>query len=130
MTKPRIVYHGTGGYALDGFLKNPPEKRRRSYVRKPCFCTTHAFSVAATFASRKSSFDDFRNGVVSGVVLEFELTGRDGVDYAAADGGALQDEREIAVFNINRLRLVAVWRHDESGWQRHVRPSRPTKVKT
>lgn len=113
-----IVYHGTSAAGADGVRRTKPEKRRRKYTPAPCFCTTSCPLVAQMFATRKTSIEDFQRGLVTGVVLEFELAGEQGKDFGPArDPSCMQDEKEVAVYNVNRLRLVAVWRHGKT-WTR------------
>lgn len=113
------VYHGTGAYALEPIRAKGPEKNRRNYTRRPCFCTTTDLAVARRFAARKTGADDFLAGRLTGVVLEYRLDGDAGKDYAPArDPSCMQDEREVAVFNTKRLALAAVWRHDGTKWVR------------
>ena len=112
------VYHGTGNYALNDLLSGKPIKTRKGYVAKPCFSTTLDFSIASLFATRKTSTADFLKGIISGVVVEYELGGVDGKDYQRANDPCLQDEKEIAVFSVNCLKPLAVWRRSIQGeWQ-------------
>lgn len=120
-----IVFHGTGGYNLQSIQSNGLEARRRKYVRGKCACTTTDFKIAELFAIRHTPSDDFMRGLVTGIVLEYELTGRQGRDYAPArDASALQEEAEIAVFNVRTLRLVAVWRNIKDKWVRELADTR------
>ena len=120
-----IVYHGTGGYNLPSIQSNGLEVRRRKYVRRKCACTTTDFAIAELFAIRHTPSDDFMNGLVSGVVLEYHLSGVTGRDHAPArDASALQEEAEIAVFNVRTLRLVAVWRNIKDKWTRELADTR------
>ena len=115
-----IVYHGTGDYNLEGLLTTLPMRRTRSYVRRKCFCTTTNFNIATLFAIRQTTFEALRSGLVSGIVLEYDLGGVADKDYAQArDPSALQIEREIAVFNVSRLQLRAVWRMRDK-WRREI----------
>lgn len=113
-----IVFHGTGHYVLPLVLKKGLAKYQYPHVPVPCACTSTDFNAASRFAIRKTSADDFRAGLISGVVLEFNLAGVEGKDYTPAKGSSLQEEYEIAVLNIKRLTLVAVWKYD-SKWVRH-----------
>ena len=112
------VYHGTGNYALNDLLSGKPIKTRRAYVSKPCFSATLDFSISSLFATRKTSTADFLKGIISGVVVEYELGGVEGKDYCRATDPCLQNEQEIAVFSVNYLTPLAVWRRDIYGeWQ-------------
>ena len=112
------VYHGTGDYALNALLSGKPIKTRRGYVSKPCFSTTLSFDIASLFATRKTSTADFLKGIISGVVVEYELGGVEGKDYCRANDPCLQDEKEIAVFSVTYLQPLAVWRRSIQGeWQ-------------
>lgn len=115
-----IVWHGTGLCSLEGFLTTLPERKKRSYLNgKLAFCATVNFRVATMFAVRKTPVDDFLASNTTGVVLEFELTGKEGRDYLSAeDHRCLQDEQEVAVLNVKKLKLLAVWRHTTKGWKR------------
>lgn len=109
-----IVYHGTGNYALPGFLKEPPHLTKRSYLKEPYFSTTTSITVAKLFATRKRSLEELQNGIL-GVVLEFELTG----DYASVrDPNCMLEEHEIAVFDASNLKLLAVWKLKNRKWTR------------
>ena len=111
------VWHGTGDYALKDLLNGEPIRKRRAYVPKPCFCATLSFRVASLFAMRKTSFEDFLKGIVSGVVVEYELGGVEGKDFClATDPCCMQDEQEVAVFNVDRLVPLATWRHAKGEW--------------
>ena len=114
-----LVFHGTGGYALSGFVAEGPRKQRRNYLRKTAFSTTTVFDVAALFAFRKTPSDDFLQGIESGIVLEYELRGVDGRDFESVrDPHCLQEEHEIAVYNVRKLTLLAVWRRNNGEWER------------
>ena len=114
-----IVFHGTGGYALESLLKGPPHKRARPYLRKPSFSTTLAFRTAALFALRKSSAEDLRTGRISGVVVEYRLDGAEGKDFRRTrDPYCLQEEHEVAVFSVKLLVPLAVWRDFRGEWER------------
>ncbi len=114
-----IVFHGTGHYAFEAISQRGLLKRHHSHVPKPCACTSLDIEIAKLFAVRKSTAEDFMAGKLSGIVLEFELSGRVGRDYLpVCDYRSLQTENEIAVFSPRRLQLLAVWRHEQD-WQRH-----------
>jgi hypothetical protein len=116
-----IVYHGTGDYALDPIRQKGLVCRRRRYTQRPAACTTTSLHIAKMFAIRKTSCQDYHEGRITGVVMEFELSGSEGRDYApAVDPTCMHDEKEIAVFNVSRLRLVAVWRCNQSEWHREA----------
>ena len=126
------VWHGTGNYALNGLLTGKPIKKTRTYVSKPCFSTTLSFNIASLFASRKSTIAKFQNGIVSGVVVEYELNGVEGKDFKKAiDLHCLQDEQEVAVFFVNRLIPLAIWRNLNGKWNRYNYNNfaHPNKVK-
>jgi hypothetical protein len=113
--KNLTVYHGTGHYSLNEILLEGPIFRRRQYHRpKKSFCTTTEFSVAERFAVRHTPADDFLSGKISGLVLEFEVCGKEGVDFEPVrDFSSMQEESEIAVYNRRKLKLVAIWRHQK-----------------
>jgi len=117
-TKTMKVWHGTGDYALKGLLASRPITKSRHYVCKPCFSTTLSFKIAALFAVRKTSAADFIKGVISGVVVEYELNGNEGKDFKRAVDPCLQDEQEVAVFSVNQLVPLAVWRNIAGKWSR------------
>jgi hypothetical protein len=106
------VYHGTGDYALNGLLSSNPIKRARDYIDKSCFCTTLSFSIACLFAVRKSSLKALSIGRVNGVVIEYELSGKEGRDWQMAKDPCLQDEQEVAVFSVTLLKPLAVWQYN------------------
>lgn len=113
-----IVFHGTGDYCLEGLLTSEPIRRKRVYVRRACFCTTTDFQIAELFAIRRTSIEAFLAGRISGVVLEYDLSGIAGRDYdSARDVRALQEEKEVAVYNTKKLCVVAVWQYD-GDWRR------------
>jgi len=119
------VYHGTGDYALnpsigrlDGLLKGKPIRNPKHYLSKPHFSTTSSFNVACLFAVRKSSPDDFFKGKMTGVVIEYELAGIEGKDFKKTrDPCCIQEEHEVAVFEVNYLKPLAVWRNIQGEWQ-------------
>jgi hypothetical protein len=116
------VFHGTGAYNLGNIVSEGPKVRSRVYVPRPSFCTTTDFQVAMTFAFRKTSSEDYLKGLITGVVLEYELTGIEGKDYLpVADPRCMLDEKEVAVCNTKTLNLKAVWRYEEEQWQRKQR---------
>lgn len=119
-TKTTIrVFHGTGHYALDGIIHQGLKKSKQAHVDKACACTSLEFNVAQLFAVRKTPSDDFIAGKISGVVLEVEVDGQLGIDYMPVrDSRSIQEEHEIAIFSPKRLKLIAVWRHDQQ-WVRH-----------
>jgi bacillopeptidase F (M6 metalloprotease family) len=112
------VWHGTGDYALNGLLKNKPIKKARAYVSKPCFSTTLSFDIATLFAVRKTTATDFLKGVISGVVVEYELNGTEGKHFKRAVDPCLQNEQEVAVFSVDCLVPIAVWHHFNGKWNR------------
>ena len=112
------VWHGTGGYALNGLLAEKPIKKHRNYVSKPCFSTTLSFDIATLFAVRKTTIDEFKNGIISGVVIEYELGGSEDKDFKRVTDSCLQDEQEVAVFSVNRLVPIAVWRNLGGQWKK------------
>jgi hypothetical protein len=115
------VYHGTSAAALTPIREGGLDKRRRNYTKKPCACTTTDLKVAQTFAARKTGSDDWLAGRLTGVVLEFTLSGVVVRDYEPArDPSCMQNEAEIAVYNPKKLSLVALWRHDGNGWVREL----------
>jgi hypothetical protein len=117
------LFHGTGSYALAGFLKELPQMWPRAYVRgRKAFSTTTDFGVASMFAIRRSSIEEMRSNT-AGVVLEFELAQsavrrRDFIE--TVDVKSMQDEKEIAIFNVRKLRLFAVWEMVDGKWNRRV----------
>jgi hypothetical protein len=52
------------------------------------------------------------------VVVEYELTGTEGKHFKRAVDRCLQDEQEVAVFSVDRLVPLAVWRHFDGKWNR------------
>jgi ADP-ribose pyrophosphatase YjhB (NUDIX family) len=121
------LYHGTGNSNVDGFLKEPPRPRHRSYLpkkysKRPCFCTTKSWRVAGMFAFRKSTCDEFKAGKC-GVILEFELDDpTEGMDYInARDHRCMQDEKEVVVFNVRKLTLISIWENHGGEWKRSQR---------
>ncbi len=118
------VYHGTGPGCLDNIAVDGIIRRKRRYTPKPhrrkkAACVTTDRSVAELFAIRRTPSDDFINGLVSGVILEFELHGDYGIDYVAAvDPTSLQYESEFLVFSERALILSAVWRSVKGVWVR------------
>jgi hypothetical protein len=115
------VFHGTGDYNLKEIQEEGPIFRSRNYHRRrKSFCTTSDFKVAARFALRRTSADDFLCGKITGIVLEFEVSGVETKDYESVrDPSSLQDEHEIAVYNPKGLKLVAVWRNSDT-WNRYL----------
>lgn len=116
-----IVYHGTANWSIKGILKTGPHTRPRVYVHsnRPSFCTTTDFQIAALFAFRKISTEDYAKGLFPSGVMEFELSGEEGLDYEkAVDGRCIQDEKEIVVYNVKRLKLKAIWRNHNGQWER------------
>ncbi len=120
-TAGRTVYHGTSAGAVEPIRRKGLATYRRGYTRRRCACTTTELRVGQLFATRRSSSDGWAAGRLDGVVLEFVLDGRDGVDFTPArDPSCMQEEREVAVFDPTCLSLVAVWRHDGQNWQRQA----------
>jgi hypothetical protein len=111
------VYHGTGDYNLPGFLTKLPDRRSYSHLRHPAFCTTVDLDTATLFALRKTPSDDFLRREITGIVLEFELCGTPGRDFEyVRDPRCLQEENEVAVYNVRRLVLAGVWRYVDDRW--------------
>lgn len=129
------VYHGTGPGCLDGIIAKGIERRKRRYTPKPhcrkkAACVTTDRAIAELFAIRRTPSDDFMSGVVSGVVIEFELEGDYGVDYVAAvDPTSLQYESEFLVFSERALVPSAVWRSVRGIWVRDNRLVRARPVR-
>ncbi len=120
----QTVFHGTGWYAESNIRLVGPEMKHRSYHQKrKSFSTSTDFAVAELFAIRRTSQNAYLQGGIDGVVLEFSLSGTVGKDFdPVRDPSCTQDEKEIAVYNRKRLRLVAVWRYD-GDWKREEEPS-------
>jgi len=115
------VFHGTGFYALEGIKNNGLELRNRHYVKRKCACTTTDLQVAQLFAVRRSTTDEFLNGKISGIVLEFELEGVLGRHYEPAkDYHTGKEEHEIAVYDPKFLRLTAIHRWDQDWIRKEV----------
>jgi len=110
------LFHGTANYSLKSFLDNGVQKRYRSYLDKDAFCTATKFQEAAFFALRKTPINDLTQ---TGIVLEFQ--GKNMVkeiDYTSTeDKRAIRHESEIAIFNTNKIKLIAYWKYDK-GWKR------------
>lgn len=119
-----IVYHGTGRYNLDGFLKSKPRCAPRHYLGgKEAFSTTEDIEIAKLFAYRKSPPAALRDERHVGVVLEYEIkpNARKDKDWTPArEMGVLQDEKEVAVLNPGVLVLRAVWYLHKSDWTREA----------
>ena len=75
------LYHGTGDYSVGELLNTPPRKLPRIYLSKPHFSTSESLDAASLFAMRKSSFESMKSGSLSGVVVEYEMTGTEGKDF-------------------------------------------------
>ena len=113
------VYHGTGACSVQAILDGKAFLSPRHYLRRRSFSTTTSFDVASIFAVRKTPAVDFRRGEITGAVIEFELSGAEGKDFAPArDPSCMQEEQEIAVFNIKALKPVATYRHVRGRWTR------------
>ena len=116
-----IVYHGTGDYALKDIQAKGLRRERYPHVLHPCASVTTNIEIAQLFATRRSSSEDFLAGRLSGIVIEFELQGREGRDYAKVrDARSLHEESEIAVYSTQMLRLLAVHRHKDGNWIREA----------
>lgn len=115
-----IVFHGTAGINLASIKAEGLRARLHDHVQKKCACTSTDFEVAAVFAVRRTSSEDWlKTRSITGIVLEFELTGTDGTDYMSVrDSHSMQDESEIAIFRPKRLRLLAHWVYTAT-WVRH-----------
>lgn len=122
-----IVFHGTSACCYDSIIKNGLRKILRSYLRgrnrlRHGACVTTNITVAQTFALRHTPIDDFLCGEITGIIVEYELSGIDGRDYVAArDYRPAQDEAEVVVFETTMLRLTAVWRYHDAQWVREAR---------
>lgn len=114
--KQMIVYHGTGDYSVESILNKGLHRKSYPHVSRLCACTSSDFRAAALFAMRKTSTDAFLAGKVTGVVVEFELSGTTR-DFRPVNNNSLQEEHEIAVFNVKCLKPIAIWRHD-GDWKR------------
>jgi hypothetical protein len=116
-----IVFHGTADYVLALIEKTAPLKRRRCYVPRESFCTTTERKVAELFAIRKTGCDDFKAGKITGIVLEFELVGEQPRhwDYVR-DPRCMLEEHEVAVYDVRKLTLLAVWRLVNGEWHRNT----------
>ncbi len=113
-----IVYHGTADYVLPLIQQTAHIVRRRTYVKRKSFCTTTERSVAELFAIRKTGTEAFLAGRITGVVLEYELCGSEPHDWQRVrDPRCMVEEHEVAVYNVRRLVLAAVWRYDKD-WHR------------
>ncbi len=117
-----ILFHGTGNYNLDSFLKEGIRLYVRHDHNRPVFCTSLSFKEAAFFALRKTPIDDkeFKN---CGVVLEFELSKKanEGIDYALyKDCRAIRDEKEVVIYSKKSVKLVAVHKFVNDSWERLV----------
>lgn len=113
------VYHGTGDYALKPIVAKGLDLRTRAYTKRKCACTTTNFKVADLFAARHTLATDFMEGKITGVVLEFLLSGTEKFDYETVrDYATHQVEDEIAVYNLKRLVLVGIHRYVDGTWIR------------
>lgn len=118
-----IVYHGTGRYNLDGFLRGKPRVVPRLYLKgKAAFSTTENIEIAKLFALRRSPPSVLTDERQMGVVLEYQVkeAAQQGKDWMPAKDSALQDEREIAVMNPASLMLKAVWYMQGGNWVREA----------
>lgn len=114
------LYHGTSSYNLESFLTSLPRKRMYWHCIKKGFCTSVSFEEASFFAIRKCSIDDFKAGCKNyGIVLEFDFnyTRLEDCQEIMA-GNTLRDEKEIIVFNVKNLKLVAIYRYRDDQWNR------------
>ena len=104
------IFHGTADYSLEGFLKSKPKKYKRTYVpdKRSCFSCSTDFNEAAKFALRKTP----ANLSKTGIVLEFEnLDLEPYKDFIfCQDHSSFIDEKEIVIFNVNKIKLIAVYR--------------------
>ena len=103
------IYHGTAEYSLKGFLNSEPKKYIRSYLplREACFSCSTAFEEAAKFALRRTPANDLSK---TGIVLEFlvfDNINRKEFLYCQ-DPKSFIDEKEIVIFNVKKIKLVAV----------------------
>ena len=116
--KTFTVYHGTASYELDSFLSSKPRIRLHRHIQRECFCTSKKLEEAAFFALRKTPANDLNK---TGIVIEFEC--KDMVykkDYERVkDSRAIRNEREIAVYNTDKMIVIAFW-HFENGWKRET----------
>lgn len=115
------VYHGTARYNVLRFTKGIQKWPQVHTPRhKAALCTSKSFKEAAFFAMRKTPANDLDK---TGVVLQFELdpTSVEGKDYVQVrDSVALRNENEIAVFNVDKLRLVSVWNIEDDEWKEYT----------
>lgn len=118
------IYHGTGSYSLESFLKEGPRKTPRMYLNgKRTFCASLSFDVSAMFAFRKTPAADFLMSKFdnTGIVLEFDASKLTNKDYVMArDSRSLIDEKEVSVIKPERLKLVAYWRYVNNEWIKNV----------
>lgn len=110
------LYHGTGIYNLDSFIREGIKLEHRNGFRRPSFCTSLSLKEAGFFALRKTPASDLSK---TGVVLEFEAKEMvEGEDFIHYRDRVLRDEQEVVVFNPKKLVLVAYYIFSHRGWER------------
>lgn len=112
------LYHGTGVYNLDSFIREGIKLKHRNDFKRPSFCASLSLKEAEFFALRKTPANDLKK---TGVVLEFETKGMvegESEDFIRYRDRVLRDEQEIVIFNPKKLVLVAYHRFTSEGWKR------------
>lgn len=112
------LFHGTANYNLKSFMDNGALLYPRHYLpkSKKAFCTSISLEEAAVFAFRKTPANDITQ---VGIVLEFDgskLTKKDFMK--ATDNRAMRKEKEVAVLNSKKLKLVAYHKLMGDEWVR------------
>lgn len=110
-----VCYHGTANYNLESFISQGIVPRHRQGHRRKSFCASLSVDEGMFFALRKTPANDL---LQTGIVLEFQgnlVEGRDYILYQ--DTGMLRDEREVRIFNTEKLYLVAYWDFKHT-WER------------
>ena len=119
-----ILYHGTGRENLKSFQSSIPQVGPRRYTKRPSFCATLSLSEAKLFALRKITIGDFQRGDFSraGVVLIFDGQHLQKGDFDAVvdPRASLRDEKEIAVYVPEKIRLLGYWTYEQERWVKWV----------
>lgn len=117
------VFHGTANYNLEAFLQTFPIKKHRAYLprQRKAFSASLDFEIAVLFALRRTpAVSNWTSPANIGIVLEFGLwAASEGKDYVCVqDPRAIQNEQEVSVFSVEKLKLLAVWRMQGNAWCR------------
>ena len=111
------VYHGTAANYLPSFQKRGPDLLRQRHLNdKRAFCTSKSPVEAERFAIRNTPSNDLTK---CGIILEFDASKVAKKDYCEAkDNRTMFDEKELAFFNVKKLKLIAYHRLEKGGWKR------------